>query len=71
MTSAPDVDVRQWLPDVLAGVVVLAIGLWELHNDLVVTSLFGETLVVVGVAVAVSLSRHAPGAALAPDPLGG
>ncbi len=65
MTSAPDVDVRQWLPDVLAGVVVLAIGLWELHNDLVVTSLFGETLVVVGVAVAVSLSRHAPGAALA------
>jgi signal transduction histidine kinase len=65
MTSAPDVDVRQWLPDVLAGVVVLALGLWELHNDLVVTSLFGETLVVVGVAVAVSLSRHAPGAALA------
>ena len=65
MTSAPDVAVRQWLPDVLAGVVVLAIGLWELHNDLVVTSLFGEILVVVGVAVAVSLSRHAPGAALA------
>ena len=64
MTSAPDVDVRQWLPDVLAGVVVLAIGLWEFHNDLAVTSSLGEILVVVGVAVAVSLSRHAPGSAL-------
>jgi signal transduction histidine kinase len=53
-----------WAPDLLAGAVVLLLGLVELHDDSVVTSRLGELLVVVGVAAAVVLSRHAPGAAL-------
>src|SRR4051812_13583181 len=67
MTTLPDAwqRSRPWRPDALVGVLVLVLGLWEMHDDLVVTSRSGEVLVVVGVAVAVSLSRHAPGAALA------
>ncbi|HEX4472559.1 MAG TPA: histidine kinase [Nocardioides sp.] len=56
---------RPWLPDAGAGLVVFLLGLWEMHGDRTVTSAVGELLVVVGVAVAVGLSRHAPGGALA------
>jgi signal transduction histidine kinase len=56
---------RPWLPDAGAGLVVFLLGLWEMHGDRTVTSALGELLVVVGVAAAVGLSRHAPGGALA------
>ena len=56
---------RPWRLDVLAGLVALLVGLYEMHGDLVVISRTGELLVVVGVAVAVGLSRLLPGAALA------
>jgi signal transduction histidine kinase len=67
MTSPPDAWQRgpAWLPDAVAGVVVAILGLWELHNDLVVTDRLGEVMVVLGVATAVALSRRAPGTALA------
>jgi signal transduction histidine kinase len=53
-----------WVPDLLAGVMVALLGLWEMHGDRTVSSRPGEVLVVLGVAAAVGLSRHAPGAAL-------
>jgi signal transduction histidine kinase len=66
MTAPPDdwERWRPWLPDATAGLVLLLLGLWELHDDHVVTSLLGELLVVGGVAAAGGLSRHAPGVAL-------
>lgn len=57
-------DARRWLPDVLAGVLTLAIGLAEVrraYDDLPP----GPVCVVLGIAVAVGLSRRVPGAALA------
>lgn len=66
MTTLPDAwpRARGWRLDAGAAVVALLVGLLEMHRDLVVTSRPGELLVVVGVAVAVGLSRIAPGAAL-------
>lgn len=66
MTTLPDAwqQSRPWRADALAGLLALLIGLYEMHGDLVVTSRAGELLVVVGVAVAVGLSRLLPGAAL-------
>jgi signal transduction histidine kinase len=55
---------RPWRLDALAGLLALLVGLYEMHGDLVVISGTGELLVVVGVAIAVGLSRLAPGAAL-------
>ncbi|MEV5002497.1 sensor histidine kinase [Nocardioides sp. LML1-1-1.1] len=57
-------DARRWLPDVLAGGLTLAIGLAEVrraYDDLPPA----PVLVVLGVAVAVALSRRMPAAALA------
>ena len=56
---------RPWRRDALAGLLALVAGLYEMHRDQVVISRTGELLVVVGVAVAVGLSRLAPGGALA------
>jgi signal transduction histidine kinase len=55
---------RPWRWDALVGLFALLVGLYEMHGDLVVVSRTGELVVVVGVAVAVGLSRLAPGAAL-------
>jgi len=55
---------RPWRLDVLAALLALVLGLYEMHGDLVVISRTGELLVVVGVATAVGLSRLLPGAAL-------
>jgi signal transduction histidine kinase len=67
MTTLPDAWRRAgpWLPDVVAGVLTLALGLYEARGDVVVASHTGENLVVLGVAVAVALTRRMPGAALA------
>jgi signal transduction histidine kinase len=67
MTTLPDPwqRARPWAPDVLAGLLVLVVALWDADRDSSVTSTTGALLVVVGLAVAVALSRHAPGAALA------
>jgi signal transduction histidine kinase len=56
---------RPWRWDALAGLLALVAGLYEMHGDRVVISRTVELLVVVGVAIAVGLSRLAPGAALA------
>ena len=57
---------RPWLPDLLAGLVVLVIALREVIGDTSGSSGgLGPYVVAVGLAVAVSLSRHAPAAALA------
>lgn len=56
-------DARRWLPDVLAGVLTLAIGLAEVRHayaDLPTAPAY----VVLGVAIAVGLSRRLPGIAL-------
>ena len=67
MTTLPDPwqRARPWAPDVLAGLLVLVVALWDANRDSSVTSTTGSLLVVLGLAVAVALSRHAPGAALA------
>ena len=71
MTPLPDAwqRGRPWVPDVVAGLVVALLGLWEVHDDLTVTSRFGEVLVVLGVAVGrlarASRARHRPGRGLA------
>jgi len=67
MTTLPDPwqRARPWAPDVLAGLLVLVVALWDANRDSSVTSTTGALLVVLGLAVAVALSRHAPGAALA------
>jgi hypothetical protein len=54
---------REWMPEALVGVVVLGAGLWrtaDLHAGWPVVDL----LVVVAAAVAVAMSRRAPGEAL-------
>ncbi len=67
MTSPPDAWQRRppWLPDALVGVVVLLVAVREVAGD---TSGAaggpGAYLVAIGLAVAVSLSRHLPAAAL-------
>ncbi|NHA01851.1 hypothetical protein G5V59_25320 [Nocardioides sp. W3-2-3] len=56
-------DARRWLPDVLAGVLTLAVGLAEVRHayaDLPPAPVF----VALGIAIAVGLSRRMPGAAL-------
>jgi signal transduction histidine kinase len=67
MTSPPD-DWQRWrprLPDAMAGLAVLVVGLWEVDHDRSVLSPWGSTAVVVGLALAVGLTRGAPGSALA------
>jgi signal transduction histidine kinase len=55
----------QWLPDALGGAVVLFLALREVTGDTSgSTGGLGAYLVAIGLAVAVALSRHAPGAAL-------
>jgi signal transduction histidine kinase len=56
---------ERWLPDAVAGLAVLVIGLWETRGDQSVTSTWGPVFVVLGLATAVALTRGAPGAALA------
>jgi signal transduction histidine kinase len=56
---------RPWVPDAVAGAITFLLGWYEARGDLVVTSRTAEYLVVLGVAVAVGLSRRLPGAALA------
>jgi signal transduction histidine kinase len=68
MSSPPDVweRWRPWLPDLLVGAAVLVIALREVVVDTSgATGGLGPYVVAVGLAVAVSLSRHAPAAALA------
>ncbi|WP_151083149.1 sensor histidine kinase [Nocardioides cynanchi] len=67
MTSPPDAWRRwkPWVPDAAAGLAVLVVGLWENDHDLTRTSTWGPVLVVLGLAVAVALTRAAPGPALA------
>jgi signal transduction histidine kinase len=67
MTSPPDdwQRWRPWLPDAMAGLAVLVVGLWEVDHDRSVLSPWGSTAVVVGLALAVGLTRGAPGSALA------
>jgi signal transduction histidine kinase len=67
MTSPPDAwqRGRPWLPDALAGLAVLMLGLWEIRHDLSVVSPWGSAIVVVGLAFAVGLTRAEPGTALA------
>ena len=66
MTSPPDDWQRwkPWAPDAVAGLAVLVIGIWENDHDLTRTSTWGPVLLVLGLAVAVALTRGAPGAAL-------
>jgi signal transduction histidine kinase len=66
MTTLPDPwqRTRPWLPDAMAGLATLLLGVFEALGDPVVVSRIGEYLVVLGVAVAVGLSRRLPGAAL-------
>lgn len=66
MTAPADVWLRSrpWLPDAVAAVVTLLLGVYEVHGDQVVTSRSAELLIVIGVALAVGLSRREPGAAL-------
>ncbi len=56
---------RPWLPDAVAGLAVLLLGLWETRHDLSVVSPWGSAAVVVGLACAVGLTRAEPGTALA------
>jgi signal transduction histidine kinase len=67
MTSPPDTWQRwqPWVPDAVAGLAVLIIGLWEVDRDLSVVSRGGSIMVVLGLALAVGLTRAAPGTALA------
>jgi signal transduction histidine kinase len=67
MTSLPDAwqRGRPWLPDAVAGLAVLVVGLWEIHHDLTIVSPWGSAAVVVGLALAVGLTRAEPGTALA------
>ena len=67
MTSPPDAwqRGRPWLPDAVAGLAVLLLGLWEIRHDLSVVSPWGSAAVVVGLALAVGLTRAEPGTALA------
>jgi signal transduction histidine kinase len=67
MTTLPDPwqRARPWVPDALAGLLTFLLGVVEARGDHVVVSRAGEYLVVLGVAVAVGLSRRLPGAALA------
>ncbi len=67
MTSPPDAwqRWRPWLPDVLVGVVVLLVAVREVAGDTSgAAGGRGAYLVAIGLAVAVSLSRHLPAAAL-------
>jgi signal transduction histidine kinase len=58
-------DGRRWLPDLGAGLVVLLLGLLEVANrDDFMSTTNGLTVVAVGMAGAVTLSRHAPAASL-------
>jgi signal transduction histidine kinase len=60
-------DVRRWLPDAALGLVVAALGLIEINDIAVFTGLVAISLfvAVIGIAVAVGLSRALPGLALA------
>jgi signal transduction histidine kinase len=66
MTTLPDPwqRARPWVPDALAGLVAFLLGVYDARGDSVVVSRLGEYLIVVGVAVAVGLSRRLPGAGL-------
>lgn len=57
---------KRWLPDAMLGLVVVLVGLVEIVNRTYTTS-YDSALVVIAVlmGLAVSLSRHAPAAALA------
>jgi signal transduction histidine kinase len=57
-------DWRAWLPDATAGLLVLALGLWEVDRDAVRTTVWGPLLVAAGVALAVGFSRAAPALSL-------
>lgn len=68
MTWPPDVwqRLRPWAPDALAGLLVLVVALHEVVTDTSGASGgIGPYLVAAGLAAAVGLSRHSPGAALA------
>ena len=56
---------QPWVPDAVAGLAVLVIGLAETRGDQSPTSTWGAALVVLGLATAVALTRRAPAAALA------
>jgi signal transduction histidine kinase len=58
-------DVRRWLPDLLAGLAALVVGLLEIDRYWNAERVVWPVLLVVCVAVAVGLSRAVPGAALA------
>jgi signal transduction histidine kinase len=60
-------DPRQWLPETIGAAVVLVAGLVQVlrHVPVGLVPPAGLTLTVVGMAVAVLLCRHLPGAALA------
>ncbi len=55
----------RWGPDVAAALVVLLVGLWQVNGDTSPTSPSGSVVIVFGLALAVGLTRVAPGAALA------
>jgi signal transduction histidine kinase len=57
-------DWQHWVPDAAAGLVVFVIGLWEADRDTSQTSAWGSILVVVGLALAIALTRGAPGSGL-------
>jgi signal transduction histidine kinase len=57
-------DWRHWVPDAAAGAATLVAGLWEADRDSSPTSAWGAVLVVVGLALAVALTRRTPTAAL-------
>ncbi|WP_028655939.1 sensor histidine kinase [Nocardioides sp. J54] len=59
------VDVRRWLPDLLAGLAVLFLGMVEVGRRLFDESPWAPVVLVICVALAVGLTRLLPGAALA------
>jgi signal transduction histidine kinase len=63
--SSPDWERWQhWAPDVVAGLAVLVMGLVEANGDPTPTSAWGSVVVVLGLALAVALTRADPGVAL-------
>ena len=56
---------RHWIPDAVLGFVVLVVGLVEIDGNIFFGLEPAPISIVVGLAVAVGLSRALPGAALA------
>lgn len=61
-----EADWKRWLPDAMLGLVVVLVGLLEIVNRSYTTTYDSALVVLAGLmGIAVGLSRHAPGAALA------